>query len=183
MTETQHVENGEVQRLANVLGAFSLALGDKIARAIAEASDLGVMASAALIQIGQNPGLSIEQLRRFLGLSHSAAVRIIDQFERDGLAGRVRGAVKDSRVTSLSLSKEGEALMERMLAARHDVALALLDPLNDAERAALARLMDKTIGKIVDAGDDQDVVCRLCDLRTCPDERCPVTNAHPVAAM
>ena len=91
MTRTQKSER---KRAANVLAAFALALTDKVSASIRDAAGRSDMASAALIQIGFEPGMSIERLRLAVGLSHSAMVRVIDHLQADGLVKRERGSCR-----------------------------------------------------------------------------------------
>lgn len=162
------------RRAANVLGAFALALTDKIEVAIREVGDCSDMTSAAIIQIGFEPGMSIERLRGCLGLSHSATVRLIDGIERDGLVARSRNPAVDSRVAVLALTSAGEALMKKTLAARATVTEPILARLSASEVTTLMAILDKALPHVVVPGADEDIVCRLCDIGVCPQDACPV---------
>lgn len=163
-------------RTANILAAFALAMTDKIDSAMrGAASGRGGMASAALVQIASDPGLSIERLRTSIGLSHSATVRIVDQLEAAALVVRSRSAAGDSRVAELHLTPRGEDEANAGLAARRAVLDRALQRLGPPDVEALSRLVEKAMGAVVELGADQDVVCRLCDLSACPQERCPVS--------
>ena len=71
---------------ANVLGAFGLALADRLAAAAEPAG--GVSAAEALVALaGTAAGGSIDALARIVGLSHSGTVRLVDRLERDGAGG------------------------------------------------------------------------------------------------
>lgn len=164
----------ERTRAANILGAFALALTDKMTAAVRAASDCSEMASAALVQIGCEPNISIERLRHCLALSHSATVRLVDGIEAAGLVRRQRGVDGDSRVASLTLTGAGQARVRRMLDARAAIVDGIVGALSREELVTVLDVMARTFPSIVESGADQDVVCRLCDLATCPQDECPV---------
>jgi len=121
----------EMLRLENLFGAMSLALVDKMEKAFADETGLGPSAIAAIVQIGTEPGLTIETLRRMIALSHSATVRLVDQLVASGLVLRAGGVEGDKRARSLQLTERGRELFERSLAARRSVihrAFAVLGP-------------------------------------------------------
>jgi MarR family transcriptional repressor of emrRAB len=159
------------ERLLNLLGALSVALADRIAAATEQAVGESATAVAALVNAAQFPGTSIEQLRHSLGLSHSAAVRVVDRLVTRGLVERRPGS--RGPAVALFATAAGEQLAIRVLDLRRDVVRevagdALAGDLEPAVSAMLARL---TIDP--EAGDR---ACRLCDVGACPDDRCPVAQ-------
>lgn len=167
----------EERRLENIWGAISLATVDKMEQAFEAGIGRGPSATAAIIQVGVEPGLSIERLRRILALSHSATVRLVDQLAADRLVRREASAGADKRERSLHLTDEGATLFETAKAARRNVAEAALARLSEAERQSLAAMIEKMFPALVGPGDDELVVCRLCeDESVCPYERCPVPH-------
>lgn len=165
--------------LGNVLGAFSRALCDKMDKAVCTATGRNTTACYAIVQIGSEPGSSIEVLRRMLGLEHSSVVRLLDRLERANLVNRVRGTECDQRKVSIQLTDDGEREFTKILDARREVLDRVLCGVNDVEKAFLLSLMHKVMPKVVECGDDQHIVCRLCDLEKCPQEKCPVNLAYP----
>jgi MarR family transcriptional regulator, negative regulator of the multidrug operon emrRAB len=172
------------ERLGNILATFALALTDKIGGAIRAEVGRGDMASATLVQIGFNGGLSIERLRTMIGLSHSATVRVVEQLESEKLVNKKRDVPGDSRVSSLTLTERGLFEMRRVLAARRSVIAGILDQLSVSDMADLDEILKKAVPQVVEFGDDQHVVCRYCDLQACPDEFCTVNTCvhEPVPA-
>jgi MarR family transcriptional repressor of emrRAB len=166
----------EERRLENLWNAISLATVDKIEQAFAARIGRGPSAVAAIIQTGTEPGLSIERLRRILALSHSATVRLVDQLVADGFLRREAASGADRRARSLYLTDEGEALFEAARSTRRNVAKAALARLSEAERKSLTGMVEKMFPALVAGGDDELVVCRLCDEAVCPFERCPVPH-------
>lgn len=170
--------NADRRRTANILGAFALALTDKMTAAVRDAAGHGDMASAAIVQIGSEPGLSIERLRLCLALSHSATVRLVDAIQAAGLVTRERNSARDSRVAILTLTPAGRAHMRAILAARSAIIEPVLARLSAGELSALVAILEKATPAVVASGPDQDVVCRLCDLHACPQHRCPVMHLN-----
>ncbi|MFS8046723.1 MarR family winged helix-turn-helix transcriptional regulator [Rhizobium sp. BR 314] len=164
----------ETLRLENLFGAMSLALVDKMERAFADETGLGPSAVAAIIQIGSEPGLTIETLRRMIGLSHSATVRLVDQLVASDLVLRAGGIEGDKRARSLQLTLAGQVLFDKSLTARRVVIERAFKTLKPEETEQLGRLVEKLLPALVDLGDDQDVVCRVCDQGVCDQDRCPI---------
>jgi len=104
-------------RVANLLGVLALAVADQMACAMTEAAAQGGGAPAALVQIADHPGLTIEELRRRVGLSHSTVVRLLDRLAARGLVRRDRNR-QDARTAGLRLTGQGQALARSVLAAR-----------------------------------------------------------------
>jgi hypothetical protein len=75
-------------RTTNLLGAAVTALNDELEAATTSAAEHGAAFPAALVSVHWTPGLSIEQLRRVLGISHSGTVRLLDRLEREGAVER-----------------------------------------------------------------------------------------------
>lgn len=169
-------EASEKLRIENIFGAMSLALVDKMQQAFAAEAGLGPSAAAAIIQIGTAPGLSVEQLRRILALSHSATVRLVDQFAAGGLVERGGAGDGDRRAKPLRLTGAGETTFQRCLASRRAVIARAVGRLDATETRNLAELAEKLLPALVEPGDDGDVVCRVCDEQVCVPERCPITH-------
>jgi MarR family transcriptional regulator, negative regulator of the multidrug operon emrRAB len=159
-------------RVGNILAAFSLALTDKIAETIRAEAGRGDMASAALVHIGFNQGISIEKLRTMIGLSHSATVRVVEQLGREGLVIKRRDVPGDLRMSSLTLTEQGLFEMKRALAARQGVIAGILDQLSARDITDLDALLKKAVPAVVESGDGQEVACRFCDVGVPPMSAC-----------
>jgi DNA-binding MarR family transcriptional regulator len=162
-------------RTANLLGAAVTALSDELQAAAASAADHGAAFPAALVSVHWTPGLSIEQLRRILGLSHSGTVRLLDRLEREGTMERKAG--RDGRSVAVYLTGQGRrqvrAILDRRRAAMNG-ALGLLSP---SEQAQMRGLLEKLLGGITRDREHSDHICRLCDETACPLTTCPVECA------
>jgi len=162
----------------NIIGAFSRALSDRMEEAVEEATGMGKSACYAIVQVGTEPGSSIETLRHMLNLDHSSLVRSLSKLENIGLLNRVRGGQGDARVVRIYLTEDGERCFTKILDARREVVDKSVAMLSQDELGQLCSLVGKMSGGVVKAGDDQHFVCRLCDLEVCPQKICPVNCAH-----
>ncbi len=162
-------------RAANLLGALVTALQDELEAATAEEARHGSAFPAALASMLGEAGMSIEQLRRILGLSHSGTVRLLDCLETDGMVERKAGA--DARTTALHLTAAGRRQARAVLDARRAALTPALDLLTQAERTLLGRLTEKMLAGLTRNRQHSDHLCRLCDLTVCPDATCPVDCA------
>jgi MarR family transcriptional repressor of emrRAB len=168
----------EAAREANLLGALSLAVAERSDRAVEAAAAHGGAAPAALSALATFlDGSSLDVLRRPLGLSHSAAVRLADRLARDGLVRREPGA--DARSVSIRITEDGIRLAGLIRAERERALESVLAPLSRAEREELTRLHEKLLGGLTGGRADAARICRLCDSVACGHEqgRCPVTRA------
>jgi DNA-binding MarR family transcriptional regulator len=161
-------------RTANLLGALALGLSDEIRSASECQASEGGPAPAAVTLIGHVPNLSIDQLRRALGLSHSGAVRLVDRLASDDLVER-RPSPQDGRVVALQLTARGERQRDAILSERHASLLTALGRLSPREQSDLDRLLAKLLAAYVRDEGHAYQVCRLCDERTCT--KCPVEDA------
>ena len=163
-------------RTANLLGAAALAITDRMLERVAEDTGVGTSAAAALVVLAGSPGLSGTELGRRVGSSQPAAARMIDTLLRRDLVERRPG---QGREIAVRLTERGRHAAANILGARSDGLAQVLAPLDVSERETLARLLDKLlVGLYADIGN-ADLVCRLCDRRSCTtDACCPVGQAE-----
>lgn len=160
-------------RIENIVGALALALSDAIlCSAQQEAPEPGP-AAAALALLGHNPGLTIERLRRSLGLSHPGAVRLVDRLVADGLVVRIPSR-RDRRAVALHLTEAGAAGCAAILAARQGGLANALAGLGPEELATFGTLAEKVLRRVVRDEDHAYAVCRLCNDPVC--DECPVDD-------
>ncbi len=160
-------------RAANLLGAVATGLVDRFR----EAGDWSDSARAALVQLADHPGLTVEGLRRRMGLTHSATVRMVTQLEAQGQVRRGASA-HDRRAVALRLTPAGMATADGLLAQRGAVLADALSVLSPTERRLLEGLLDRVLDQLPDSADRATTICRLCDLRACPQSRCPVERSY-----
>ena len=165
-------------REANLLGTLSLAVNERVEEAATAAAAHTGAAPAALAALSTFlDGSSIDALRRPLGLTHSAVVRLADRLAGAGLVRREPGS--DARSVSIRLTDQGAAVAEAIRRERGAALAEVLSPLSADERAELTRLHEKLIGGLIGGRADAGHACRLCDVAACGHDegRCPVTRA------
>ena len=162
-------------RTANLLGALVLALDDEVSAATAAAAEHGATFPAALVSLRWEPGLSIETLRRRLGLTHSGTVRLLDRLEADGLVARHAGP--DGRTVALGLTARGRRSVRAILDRREDVLQRTLRTLSRGELGQLTTLLEKLLAGMTTDPEQADRICRLCDEGVCDAAACPVERA------
>ena len=129
---------------------------------------------------------TIEDLSHVLGLSHSAAVRLVDGLVADGHLARLPLA-RDRRAVSLVLTASGRAAARRIIRARAQAVEATLDGLTDAQRRSLTTLAERLTGDLASrrlgerdrgAPPQGGWLCRMCDFGACgrPERRCPAAS-------
>jgi len=142
--------------LANKLAALALAVTEAMLSGV---EDLAPSAIAALISIREGDPMSIGEIAAVVGLTHSAAVRLVDRLEKEWLVRRQRRVGREVMVEITSRGRRrAQQLQENRLAAMARV----LAPLSGEERAALDGLVDRVIGGIAPATVPAARFCRMC---------------------
>ncbi|MFD0687664.1 MarR family winged helix-turn-helix transcriptional regulator [Actinomadura fibrosa] len=163
------------ERLANLLGATSLAVTDLVLAEITGSAEVSASGAAALVVLAHAPGLGVTELGRRVGLTQSAAARMVDGLQAAGLADRRPGS---GRVVRVHLTPEGEQAVGRLLSARGAPLTGVLGALDAAERETLAALLGKLLAALYERIGDADLMCRLCDRHCCTAGAvCPVGQA------
>jgi drug/metabolite transporter (DMT)-like permease/DNA-binding MarR family transcriptional regulator len=139
-----------MDQLSNLVGALALAVTDAQRREMAEASGLGESAAAAVVTLGEYPGLSVAALAGIVGLTHSATVRLADDLGRRGLVLRTAGA--DRRSVGLRLTEDGAALRARLMAARAEVLRRATEAVAEGDRTVFTRGVTRVLRRSRQAG-------------------------------
>ncbi|GAA1489271.1 MarR family winged helix-turn-helix transcriptional regulator [Brachybacterium sacelli] len=168
----------DVERTANLLGATSLALTDRFLREATRERGLSTSSAAALVTLHADPGLSVSELGRRVGLSQPAAARMVDALEAHGLVERRHGTATQRR-RRVHPTTQGHQLAHRVLDDRNDPLVHALSHLEESDQQVLAGLLEKILRQVhAEVGQGQRI-CRLCDrdrcLRSAP---CPVGQAE-----
>ena len=174
----RHAHELGAGRQANLLGAVSLAISGRLRLATEAGAGPGGSVPAALISLaGYLDGGPIDSLRDPLGLTHSAAVRVVDRLVAGDLARRRPG--RDGRSVAVELTAAGRRAASAALSAREGFLEDALTALSPDERAELTRLNEKLLAGLTDGRATARHICRLCDLHACGHNEgiCPVTNA------
>jgi DNA-binding MarR family transcriptional regulator len=167
-----------LDRTANLLGALSLVIADRMADAMAEAGgrpESGAAALCALLHFLDRP--SVDRLRQVLGLTSSGTVRLVDRLAEAGYVRRGAGA--DGRSVAIELTDAGRRAAERVAGSRAGVLDGALAVLSPDERRAFDRLAGKVLVGLMRGPGATRWICRLCDTGVCRGAGggCPVGNA------
>lgn len=95
---------------------------------------------AALQTVANSPGIDQRTLARTIGLDTSTVAGVIDRLEARGLLVR-NGSPEDRRVRLLTLTDEGQALLEAVIPAMLRAQQRILEPLPKRERAEFMRML------------------------------------------
>lgn len=163
---------------ANIIGAFSMAIMDKMTKAVVKASGLSASACHAIVTIGTEPGSTIDEIRRMLDLDHSSVVRAIAKLENIGAVEKNRKKTADGRAVTVNLSGFGKELFATILNARASLLSTITSALSADDLNYSIDFIHKVMPSVVDEGDDQHKVCRLCDISNCEQSICPVNLAY-----
>jgi len=175
------------QHAANVLGALSLVVADRMNAAVEAIATLGPSAPAALVAMHEFlDGGSVTQLSSVLGLTHSGTVRLVDRLAAEGLVERV--GAQDGRAVSVVLTQRGRRRAERILQTREKSLASALSAFSPDEIDNLAAALDTMLTTVTLARAEersartndrpQPWLCRLCDFAACgrSEGNCPVNN-------
>lgn len=164
------------ERLANLLGAASLAVTDLVLAAATGPGRVSASGAAALVVLSEAPDLGVTELGRRIGLTQSAAARMVDGLQAAGLAERRR---REGRAVLVRLTPAGAGAVREMLAARGAPLADVLTVLDEDERETFTALLAKLLARLYEEIGDADVMCRLCDRRCCTAGAvCPVGQAE-----
>ncbi|HEX3588377.1 MAG TPA: MarR family transcriptional regulator [Pseudonocardiaceae bacterium] len=163
-------------RTGNLLGATALAVADLILADTTRTAHTSARAAAALVVLATSPQIGVTELGRRVGLSQSAAARMVDSLQAEQLVARRPGA---GREVAVQLTPSGRRAARNLLAARDTALDDVLDVLDPHERDLLARLLEKLLTRLYEQVGNADLLCRLCDRKTCTtDALCPVGDAE-----
>jgi len=162
-------------RNANLLGALSLALADRMVEEAEARAQHGAAAPAALVTVGVEPGITVGGLAKVLGLTHSATVRLVDRLATDALIKRDR--CEDRRSVSLYLTARGTSRRRAILEARSRILRDALATLSSEDQSQLSGHLETLLFALTGSRLEANHTCRLCDEEVCPEARCPVENA------
>lgn len=165
-------------RSTNLVATLCLAVADRVRAATERAAGHAGSGPAALAALTTHlEGEGVGALVKLLGVTQSAAVRVVDRLEGDGLVERRSGV--DGRSVSLMMTSEGRGLGRDVLDARRRAVEEILESLNPSERHRLVSVCEKLLDGLTRSRADALRLCRLCDLDACGHDvgRCPVTEA------
>lgn len=158
----------EAEPTLDLIGAAALAISGAVWDAFgAEQSD-----AAALNVVLAEPGISIRGLSQVLGLSHSAAVRVADRLQGQGLI--TRAGAGPGRTIAVTVTDRGRRQALGAAARRTQVLQRATSGLTAAQRQRLSGLLQQVVLNLAADQAAIDRACRLCDQRRCLDRGCPL---------
>lgn len=151
-----------------------LAVADVTLRGVT-AGGLSASGAAAVVVLAAEP-LGGTELGRRVGLTQSAAARMVDSLVTGGLVTR---SSREGRAVLVSLTDAGRELARSLLAARESALAGAVGELSAGEREQLTGLLEKLLGRLYADIGSADLMCRLCDRPSCVDGAvCPVGQAE-----
>jgi MarR family transcriptional regulator, negative regulator of the multidrug operon emrRAB len=159
-------------RLQNLLGSFVLAVADRLRVETEAVVGHTGAAAAALVTIAHFPDRTVEFLRQAIGLSHPAAVRVVDRLVEQRLVRRQPSG--RGPAVALAVTAAGGRRARRVLDAREKVLARALPDLSAEESAALSVILEKALAQLTEAPGT--TICRLCDQGMCRRRDCPVVR-------
>lgn len=162
---------------ANILGAMAQTIVDRQTIGMQAVAGAGGQAPAALITLHFYPERPISFLARKLRISHPGAVQLVDRLSAAGLVERQ--ATIDGRSRQLVLTAQGQSVAAGVLAQRHRVLDQALSALSEGACRELSATLSLMLESLTDDLLTSEYMCRMCDERACPDDRCPVERAEP----
>jgi DNA-binding MarR family transcriptional regulator len=152
--------------LANKLTALALAVTDATR---VETEDLGASDVAALLAISAHEPVPVVAVARAVGLTHSAAVRLVDRLERAWLVQRRRRIAREVLVETTA---RGHRRAEAIAAARLGAAASFTSGLDPRQKQRLGALIDAIIlarssSRELQPPFDAARHCRFCSLAAC----------------
>ena len=159
-------------RTANLLGALATEIAGRLEQQGRLHPNETTSSMAALNVIAYYEGCSNGALSQVLGLSHAATVRLVDKLEAANLVISEQGT--DKRAVALRLTDLGRDRARTAVQGRCATLGDVLDVLTSAQRQSLDEILEVLLRSMVEAAQDADHICRLCDGEACPPDQCPV---------
>ncbi len=165
MRDTDQI--GLIQEVMGASHVFCSTVSGLLERSLAESSSqqLALSQVKLMLLIGQ-PGqqLKVTDVAEFLGVTNAAASRAIDRLVQRGLLDRTVSK-EDRRAVDLSLTAEGETLLEEFRRVRNRELLRVLGDVEEDKLRAVTALLD-------------ELSVRLAELESDPEERCLRCGIH-----
>lgn len=147
--------------LTNKMAALALAVTDAM---LSKTEDIAPTAVAALITIRDREPMSIGEIAGVVGLTHSAAVRLVDRLEKDWLVRRQR---RVGREVMVEITTRGRRRAQQLQENRMEAVGRFLTALDAEERAALDGLINRIIARLSAEDLPVDQFCRMCRRGAC----------------
>jgi MarR family transcriptional repressor of emrRAB len=158
--------------LDNLLGAAAVAISDALSSLMEQQAGLKLSASSVILTLGQHDLLTITEIAKIAGITHSATVRLIDGLESQKLVLRKRG--ESMREVAVSLTERGRNIYSTLRQAQTKILEPLLSNLLEDERQLLESALSCILAALTSSRERGDRICRFCDEGVCHQDHCPV---------
>lgn len=172
-------EQRQDERLENLLGAFVVALGERLQKRMAEAASCSSTGVAALAWLDRGHNFRPKDLVDALELSPPGASQLIRSLMAEGLVRRARYP-HDQRQWALGLTELGFRRLGKASYARARLVGEIVRTIPFPWRLRLIRILERLLSRMVDSPQSVTQLCRYCDWHICRDsaiEPCPVAIA------
>lgn len=147
--------------LANLLAAVAESLARRTA---ANDEDLAPTAVAALMALAGVDNLTVGDIARRVGLTHSAAVRLVDRLEKQWFVRRLRRVSREVRVEVTARGRRRALGMQQARLAAAGSLVGLVDP---QARSVLAGQLAAMMAALRADDATADTACRMCRPEGC----------------
>ena len=106
-------------------------------------------------------GTSVGDLAQGLGITHPAAVKLIDRLVKKNLAIRLPSPL-DRRVSQIELTTVGRELVQMVLSKRTALLTRVIGKLQPDELESLLRGLEAALGAALEDSDSAQLVCLRC---------------------
>lgn len=137
--------------------------------------DLTFQQLQAMVYTGQHDTCSIGDLASGLGISHPAAVKLIERLQRKELVTKSED-LQDRRVSCVSLTSLGAEVIEKAQLRRTETVERALMGMTDDEQAALISGLEKLLAATLENENLIESVCLRCGISH--SQTCVVNRAH-----
>jgi DNA-binding MarR family transcriptional regulator len=171
----------DTRRTANLLGAAALAVTDLTLGGATAAAGVSGSGAAALVVLSADPGISVTEVGRRVGLTQSAAARMVDALEARGLVER---RPRLGKWVAVHPTDAGRTASAHLLDARGERLTTLVGTLPPADQETLSGVLERLLRALYAENGNAQRVCRLCDRPCCTEAGaiCPVGEAERESA-
>ena len=157
----------------NRLAALSNGILDILFRKGMEDLDLSPAQVSVLVLVDYMPGISIEECRSALSLSHSYLVRLVESLQNQGLIEKSKRD-SDKRAIHLDLTEEGKKRINLYHTKREKAMEEIMGLLGADQQRALEDITNTLLAYFPEGEKRSAQICRYCEMRPCHLENCPV---------
>ena len=157
----------QIDLIRQVMGAshiFCSTVTDLMEKTLAEVHEdqLALSQFKLLLLIGRGgPRFKVSDVAEFLGVTNAAASRSTDRLVQRGLVDRSISK-EDRRAVDLSLTTEGQALVERFAAANDEILLDALGDYSEDRLREVKTLLDELSVRLLDIEEARWKKCLRC---------------------